>query len=78
MSTDPVVHGRGFPGWGPPSMCGEEGPVLQGCGEITCPNCCGILFEPAKLMARLEELERTVGKPVVPLLRLVDAPEDDA
>lgn len=65
MEPEPIVHARGFPGWGPPTMCGEGQPSTESPAVITCEVCCDILGDPAKLVAQVAELERTIGKPTL-------------
>lgn len=61
-----ITHSRGFPGWGPPTLCGAEGPVPDPCGEITCPDCVPIVGSAPKLMARVEALAAEIGPPKEP------------
>lgn len=57
------VHARGFPDWGPPTMCGAPGPVPNPCGEVTCPTCVTIVGDGATLAARAAAVEREHGPP---------------
>lgn len=59
-----VVHASGFPGWGPPTLCGEPGKTPQGCGEIGCEKCCEILCSDGGIAKRCQELDDEIGPPV--------------
>jgi hypothetical protein len=61
----PPLHSRGFPGFGPPSLCGGEGPVAsEPVSEITCPACVELLGDGPKLALRLAEIniDRGLGE----------------
>ena len=59
------IHGSGFPGWGPPTLCGQAGLLPEGgCGEVTCDNCVEILVDHEGLAKRAAELEATIGPPL--------------
>lgn len=57
-----VTHARGFPAFGPPTLCGERGPLVEVCGEITCPACVEILGDGPALMRRLKAIEAAQTK----------------
>jgi hypothetical protein len=64
---DTSIHASGFPGWGPPTLCGQPGKTPDVCGEITCPACNAILTGGCSaLVARLEALEAEIGPPQKP------------
>ncbi len=65
------IHASGFPGWGPPTLCGEPGPTPHPCGEVTCEKCIDCATGDG-LFARVAALELEIGPPKVPpTLRLV-------
>jgi hypothetical protein len=65
-SSESPVHASGFPAWGPPTLCGREGPTPPGgCGEVTCEACFEMLRDPRKLVARVDALEAEIGPWVV-------------
>jgi hypothetical protein len=51
-----TVHARGFPGFGPPTMCGEGLPPEEVVSVVTCEKCLDVLESAASLAKRLEEL----------------------
>lgn len=64
------THARGFPAWGPPTLCGEGQPSEDVPAVITCPRCLDILESASALAARAAEVERTHGAP--PPVEMVD------
>ncbi len=50
------AHARGFPGFGPPTMCGEGEPPTEAVVEVTCERCIEIHSSAETLMARAKEL----------------------
>ena len=53
---EPLAHSRGFPSWGPPTLCGDGEPPRFGCYVVTCPKCLDIIAEPGGLARRAQEL----------------------
>lgn len=67
-----VNHARGFPSFGPPTMCGEGTPPDEPCYEVTCPGCLAVGESAESLAARIAELEAagvrsTIGQGLVRL-----------
>lgn len=52
----PDVHARGFPAFGPPTMCGEGEPPTEPVVEVTCPRCVEILSSADAIAERCREL----------------------
>lgn len=65
------VHSRGFPGWGPPTLCGRDGRVPEVCGFITCESCLDLLDNVEALGARAKALEAEIGTPVAPAVQAI-------
>jgi len=61
-ATAPRMHSRGL-GYGPPTLCGDPGPVPDPAGEITCPTCLDIQASPGKLAARAIAVKGICGEP---------------
>lgn len=60
--TDDVfvsVHARGFPYFGPETMCGEGSLSSEPMTEVTCPACLEVFLEPYGLVKRIRKLEES-------------------
>jgi hypothetical protein len=58
----PPVHARGFPHFGPATICGKGSAPMEPVSEVTCPACLKILSKEGGLVRRIADLEASGAK----------------